>query len=89
MRDLPPRVKVTVQGRSAVPFIEIALVSAPELTVAFSVVAEGVETEGQLTILKEGKCDLVQGYYFSRPLPPEEFEALIRREIDLERNGRQ
>ena len=54
-----------------------------------SVVAEGVETEGQLTILKEGKCDLVQGYYFSRPLPPEEFEALIRREIDLERNGRQ
>ncbi len=54
-----------------------------------SVVAEGVETEGQLTILKEGKCDLVQGYYFSRPLPPEEFEALIRREIELERNGRQ
>ena len=52
-----------------------------------SVVAEGVETEGQLEILKDGKCDLVQGYYFSRPLPPEEFEALIRREIDLERNG--
>jgi diguanylate cyclase (GGDEF)-like protein len=50
------------------------------------VVAEGVETEGQLAILKQGKCDLVQGYYFSRPLPPEEFEALIRREIDLERN---
>ncbi len=50
------------------------------------VVAEGVETEGQLEILKQGKCELVQGYYFSRPLPPEEFEALIRREIDLERN---
>ncbi len=50
------------------------------------VVAEGVETEGQLEILRRGKCDLVQGYYFSRPLPPEEFEALIRREIDLERN---
>ena len=50
------------------------------------VVAEGVETEGQLAVLKQGKCDLVQGYYFSRPLPPEEFEALIRREIDLERN---
>jgi EAL domain-containing protein (putative c-di-GMP-specific phosphodiesterase class I) len=50
------------------------------------VVAEGVETEGQLDILRRGKCDLVQGYYFSRPLPPEEFEALIRREIDLERN---
>ena len=51
-----------------------------------NVVAEGVETEGQLEILRKGKCDLVQGYYFSRPLPPDEFEALIRREIDLERN---
>ena len=49
------------------------------------VVAEGVETEGQLNILRAGKCDLVQGYYFSRPLPPEEFEALIRREIETER----
>ncbi len=47
------------------------------------VVAEGVETEGQLEILKNGSCDLVQGYYFSRPLPPEEFEKLIEREIEL------
>ena len=44
-----------------------------------SVVAEGVETEGQLAILRSGNCDLVQGYFFSRPLPPEEFEQLIRR----------
>ena len=50
-----------------------------------SVVAEGVETEGQLEILRHGKCDLVQGYYFSRPLPPEEFEKLIEREIAIER----
>jgi EAL domain-containing protein (putative c-di-GMP-specific phosphodiesterase class I)/GGDEF domain-containing protein len=38
------------------------------------VVAEGVETEKQLKLLKEAGCDLVQGYYFSRPLPVEEFE---------------
>ena len=38
------------------------------------VVAEGVETEKQLKLLKEAGCDLVQGYYFSRPLPPGEFE---------------
>ena len=38
------------------------------------VVAEGVETEKQLKQLKEAGCDLVQGYYFSRPLPPGEFE---------------
>ena len=50
-----------------------------------SVVAEGVETEGQLEILRSGKCDLVQGYFFSRPLPPEEFEQLILREIAIER----
>ena len=38
------------------------------------VVAEGVETETQLRLLKDAGCDLVQGYYFSRPLPPEDFE---------------
>ncbi len=37
------------------------------------VVAEGVETERQFEILKENKCDYVQGYYFSKPLPKEEF----------------
>lgn len=41
-------------------------------------VAEGVETEEQLIQLKELGCDIVQGYYFSKPLPPEEFEKYIR-----------
>ena len=50
------------------------------------VVAEGVETEGQLAILKEGKCDIVQGYYFSRPLPAGEFEALIEEELKIDRD---
>ena len=50
------------------------------------VVAEGVETEKQLEILKDASCDLVQGYYFSRPLPPDEFEQLIVREKETERN---
>ncbi|MBO4217266.1 MAG: EAL domain-containing protein [Clostridia bacterium] len=49
------------------------------------VVAEGVETEGQLELLRNADCDLVQGYYFSRPLPPEEFEKLIQKEIETER----
>ena len=41
------------------------------------VVAEGVETENQLKLLRNAGCDIVQGYYFSRPLPPEEFERKI------------
>ena len=51
------------------------------------VVAEGVETEGQLALLQDTGCDLVQGFYFSRPLPPEEFEKLIQREIAFERGS--
>ena len=49
------------------------------------VVAEGVETGGQLDLLRDAGCDLVQGFYFSRPVPPEEFEMLIRREMEIER----
>ncbi|MBO7670799.1 MAG: EAL domain-containing protein, partial [Oscillospiraceae bacterium] len=48
-------------------------------------VAEGVETEGQMKLLQSAGCDLVQGFYFSRPLPPEEFENLIQKELKIER----
>ena len=50
------------------------------------VVAEGVENEAQLGILRDRGCEIVQGYYFSRPLPPEEFEKLIEQELALERS---
>ena len=53
------------------------------------VVAEGVKTETQLQLLKNPDCDLVQGYYFSRPLPAEEFEKLIIREIEIDRRNDQ
>ncbi|MGY0201042.1 EAL domain-containing protein [Leptothrix sp. BB-3] len=42
------------------------------------VLAEGVETEGQLALLASHGCDLIQGYWFSRPLDPVAFEALVR-----------
>jgi len=42
------------------------------------VVAEGVETEGQLGLLIANHCDEVQGYYFSRPLPAEAATALLQ-----------
>lgn len=40
-------------------------------------VAEGVETEGQYEILKKLGCDLIQGYYFSKPIPKNEFEQYV------------
>jgi EAL domain-containing protein (putative c-di-GMP-specific phosphodiesterase class I) len=42
------------------------------------VVAEGVETKGQLTFLREQQCDIVQGYFFSRPLPAIEASIFLR-----------
>ncbi len=41
-------------------------------------IAEGVETAGQLAYLQEKQCDEVQGYYFSKPLPAEQFEKFVR-----------
>ena len=41
------------------------------------VVAEGVETAEQAEFLRRIGCDLAQGYYFSRPVPVEEFEKLL------------
>jgi EAL domain-containing protein (putative c-di-GMP-specific phosphodiesterase class I) len=42
------------------------------------VVAEGVETAGQLALLAEHGCDIMQGYYFSRPVPAEDFGRMLR-----------
>lgn len=42
------------------------------------VVAEGVETDAQLRLLKQVGCDLLQGFYFSKPLPVSEFEAYYK-----------
>ncbi|EGT4826622.1 EAL domain-containing protein, partial [Clostridioides difficile] len=41
------------------------------------VVAEGIETRSQIEMLKKANCDIVQGYYFSKPLPIKEFEKLV------------
>ena len=44
-----------------------------------TVIAEGVETQAQQDFLGTHDCDEMQGFHFARPLPPEEFEALLRR----------
>lgn len=41
------------------------------------IIAEGIETAGDLAFLKDRGCDEGQGYYFSRPVPAEEFAKLL------------
>ncbi len=41
------------------------------------VVAEGVEEKNQLDRLKGMGCQIIQGYYFSKPLPADQFEERI------------
>ncbi len=45
------------------------------------VVAEGVEEKAQLDKLRSMGCELIQGYYFSKPVPPDEFAKFIEKEI--------
>lgn len=42
------------------------------------VIAEGVETAEQLQYLRQHNCDAIQGYYFSRPVPADQFEKLLQ-----------
>jgi diguanylate cyclase (GGDEF)-like protein/PAS domain S-box-containing protein len=47
-----------------------------------SVIAEGVEQPEQLTILRAFMCDEIQGHYYSKPLPAEELEQLLKRQLE-------
>ncbi len=56
-------------------FVNMIISIAKEL--GLSVVAEGVETKGQLKYLKGTECEIYQGFLCSKPLPKEEFEKLF------------
>ena len=71
-------VKNMERDEKSLKLVEIVISIAKFLNVP--VVAEGVETESQLGILKSMGCQVIQGFYFSRPVPAEDFEEFIRRE---------
>ncbi len=62
------------QGRGA-DIIDIVIELSRRL--GMRTVAEGVETEEQAAFLKRAGCDMIQGYLFSRPIPPAAFERLV------------
>ena len=55
----------------------VSAVIAMAHTMRLKVVAEGVETEEQLRLLRSGGCDAIQGYFSGKPLPAAEFEKML------------
>ena len=62
-------------GRRDTRLLEVMIQLAERFQVP--TIAEGVETEEQMYTLKTLGCNVIQGYYFSRPLPPDEFEQYL------------
>jgi diguanylate cyclase (GGDEF)-like protein/PAS domain S-box-containing protein len=55
--------------------ITTAIISMAK-SLRLKVIAEGVETEAQMSFLREHRCDEMQGYYFSKPISPDEAAAM-------------
>lgn len=70
-----------IENKDGRAIVEAIMAMAKAL--GLSVVAEGVETERQLQILKDVDCEYVQGYFYSKPLSYQSFEQLLK-PIDTE-----
>ena len=73
----PPHHDYPVDAAIALTIIHMAY------SLKLAVIAEGVETAAQLAYLRRHRCDQIQGYYFSRPLPVAELEQMLREEKHL------
>ena len=70
---------ITCSGRNAM-LVQTIIDLAKNF--GLNVIAEGVETDAQLTFLKHHDCLAYQGYLFSKPVPIEEFEAFLIRSVN-------
>ncbi len=68
-------IRTAFKDRRDTRLLEAVIMLAKALEVP--TIAEGVETAEQLQALKGMGCDIVQGYYFSRPLPADEYERFV------------
>jgi diguanylate cyclase (GGDEF)-like protein len=67
--------EITVNNRDA--SITTAIIALAQ-SLGLEVIAEGVETREHLMLLKEKGCDLMQGYFFSRPVPADAFSRMLQ-----------
>ncbi len=66
--------------------ITLAIISMAH-SLKLKVVAEGVETTDQLDLLTDAGCDEIQGFYFSRPVPAQEIERMLREDVAMQRSA--
>jgi len=69
----------TSRNDAAITLAMIAMAHSMRLTV----IAEGVENETQLAFLRANRCDEIQGYHLSCPVPAHEFVILVQKEPNL------
>jgi len=63
------------KGEKGVAIVSAIIAMAHSLSL--EVIAEGVEDESHIQLLRKMQCDIVQGYYIARPMPAAEFEQLL------------
>lgn len=73
------------ESRRGISILESIINMAKSMSIP--VICEGVETQEQINFLSDMGCRYMQGYYFYRPMPVEEFENLIRDEKKIDLNG--
>jgi diguanylate cyclase (GGDEF)-like protein len=69
------------RNKNADAIVKAIIAMAKNLKI--TVIAEGVETEEQLNFLRSHDCDQIQGFIYSRPVPDNEFTALLEKENTL------